>query len=206
MKKRMLSWTLVLALEGLTFMSCGKDKDDNTKPNDPNVGSVKDERDEIVYKTIKIGNQVWFAEDLRYDGPLSQGNSYNPSTGCKIYNLDGAKVACPNGWRLPSDLDFRILENYLGMSDADTAKIGYGADRGVDKEIGMKLQNGGSTGFNFTIPAGPANSRSVWTSTKISEGNPSGDILVRSFSRNDNSIDRGRNFEGGQICVRCLKN
>ncbi|WP_051313183.1 FISUMP domain-containing protein [Sporocytophaga myxococcoides] len=205
MKKLMLSWTLVLAIAGLTFMSCGKDKGDNN-PVDPNAGTVKDERDQIVYKTIKIGNQTWFAEDLRYDGPLSQGNSCNPSSGGKIYDLDGAKVACPNGWRLPSDLDFRTLENYLGMSNADTAKIGYGVDRGVDKGIGLKLQNGGSTGFNFTIPSGPANSRDVWTSTKISNGNPNGDILTRTFSRNDNSIDRGRNFEGGQMCVRCLKN
>ncbi len=162
-------------------------------------------RDQIVYKTIKIGNQVWFAEDLRYDGPLSQGNSYNPSTG-KIYNLDGAKVACPDGWRLPSDLDFRTLENYLGMSDADTAKIGYGLDRGVDKGIGLKLQNGGSTGFNFVIPSGPANRQQVWTSTKISNGNPNGDILVRTFIRNSNSIDRERSTEGSQMCVRCLKN
>jgi len=204
MKKLMLSWTLVLAVAGLTFMSCNDDKDDNN-PVDPNVGSVKDERDQIVYKTIKIGNQTWFAEDLRYDGPLSQGKSYEINGG-KVYNFDGAKVACPNGWRAPSDLDFRTLENYLGMSDADTTKIGYGMNRGVDKGIGMKLQNGGSTGFNFIIPSGPANSREVWTTTKISNGNPNGDILTRSFSRNDNSIDRGRNVEGSQNCVRCLKN
>ncbi|WP_028979132.1 FISUMP domain-containing protein [Sporocytophaga myxococcoides] len=205
MKKLMLSWTLVLAVAGLTFMSCGKDKDDNN-PVDPNAGTVIDERDQIVYKTIKIGDQTWFAEDLRYDGPLSQGNSYNPSSGGKIYDLDGAKVACPNGWRLPSDLDFRTLENYLGMSNADTAKIGYGADRGADKGIGMKLQNGGATGFNFVIPSGPSNRQQVWTSTKISNGNPNGDILVRTFIRNGNSIDRERSTEVSQMCVRCLKN
>ncbi|MCR6641920.1 MAG: hypothetical protein NVV82_23785 [Sporocytophaga sp.] len=205
MKKLMLSWTLVLAVAGLTFMSCGKDKDDNNKSNDPNVGSAKDERDQIVYKTIKIGNQVWFAEDLRYDGPLSQGNSYIPSSGGKEYDFEGAKVACPNGWRLPSDLDFRTLENYLGMSDADTAKIGYGVNRGVDKGIGLKLQNGGGTGFNFIISS-VSNRQKVWTSTKISNGNINGDILVRTFIKNNNSLDRERDYEGSQMCVRCLKN
>ncbi len=97
MKKLMLSWTLVLAVAGLAFMSCGKDKDDDNKPNDPNVGSVKDERDQIVYKTIKIGNQTWFAENLRYDGQLSQGNSSTSSSGGKLYDWQGANVACPNG-------------------------------------------------------------------------------------------------------------
>jgi len=205
MKKLNLSCILVFAIAGLILLSCSKDKDDST-PANLNAGMIKDERDQIVYKTIKIGDQVWFAEDLRYDGPLSQGNSYDAASGGKFYNWEGAKVACPDGWRLPSDLDFRILENYLGMSDTDTAKISYGVDRGADKSIGLNLQLGGSTGFNFVIPDGPVNSRSVWTSTKISSGNPNGDILVRSFTRIDNSIDRGRNFDGAQLCVRCLKN
>ena len=205
MKKLNLSCILVFAIAGLILLSCSKDKDDST-PANLNAGMIKDERDQIVYKTIKIGDQVWFAEDLRYDGPLSQGNSYDAASGGKFYNWEGAKVACPDGWRLPSDLDFRILENYLGMSDTDTAKIGYGVDRGADKSIGLNLQLGGSTGFNFVIPDGPVNSRSVWTSTKISSGNPNGDILVRSFSRNSNSIDRGRSTEISQMCVRCLKN
>jgi len=205
MKNLNLSCILILAVAGLTLISCGKDKDETT-PSNPNAGTFTDERDQIIYKTIKIGDQVWFAENLKYDGPLAQGSSFDDSNGGRIYDWYAANVACPNGWRLPSDLDFRIFENYLGMSDTDTAKIGYGVDRGADKSIGLNLQLGGSTGFNFVIPDGPVNSRSVWTSTKISSGNPNGDILVRSFSRNSNSIDRGRSTEISQMCVRCLKN
>jgi len=200
MKKLNLSCILILAVAGLTLISCGKDKDEN-KPVNPNVGSFKDERDQRVYKTIKIGDQVWFAENLKYDGPLAQGNSSTSSNGGKLYTWQGANVACPNGWRLPSDLDFRILENYLGMPDSDTSKVGYSQKRGVNQGIGMKLQNGGGLGFDFIITPG-INSEDVWTSTKL----PNGEIYVRGFTRNDNSIYRGKNVEGSQLCVRCLKN
>ncbi len=91
------------------------------------------------------------------------------------------------------------------MSDVDTAKVGYSQQRGVDKGIGIKLQNGGGLGFNFIITPG-INNEDVWTSTKISSGSPNGDIYVRSFSRKDNSLYRAKNFEGSPICVRCLKN
>jgi len=195
-------WILVIV--GLLTLSCGKDKGDKF-PANGNEGTTVDERDQIIYKTIKIGNQVWFAENLKYDGPLAQGSSFDDSNGGRIYDWYAANVACPNGWRLPSDLDFRILENYLGMSDEDTAKIGYNQQRGEDKGLGIKLQKGGGLGFDFIISPG-SNTVDLWTSTKISNGNPNGDILVRSFTRNDNSVDRARNYEGSRICVRCIKN
>lgn len=205
MKKLMLSWTLVLAVAGLTFISCKKDKDD--KPNNPGQSTIKDERDGKEYKTVTIGTQTWFAENLSYSGTLSKGNSYDPSGSKdstakygKLYNWDGANVACPNGWRLPTDLDFRTLENFLGMSDSDTAKVGYSQERGADKSIGLKLQNGGGTGFNFIISG--VSSEEVWTASKLLNG----EIYVRGFYKNDKSIYRGKNVVGTALCVRCLKN
>src|SRR6478752_4547321 len=117
MKKLMLSWTLVLAVAGLTFMSCENDKDDNN-PVDPNAGTVKDSRDQQVYKTIKIGDQVWFAENLRYAGEVSQGYITDPYLNAdsskkygKMYDWPAAMVSCPSGWHLPSDNEWKLLEH-----------------------------------------------------------------------------------------------
>ena len=34
-------------------------------------GAIVDDRDGTLYRTIKIGDKVWFAENLRYDSPNS---------------------------------------------------------------------------------------------------------------------------------------
>ena len=95
------------------------------------TGTFTDPRDGKVYKTVKIGTQVWMAENLAYLPTVSskiewsetsptynvygyQGTSIsdakttdNFATYGGLYNWPAAVTACPDGWYLPSDEDWK---------------------------------------------------------------------------------------------------
>ena len=83
----------------------------------PQKGTMKDPRDEKTYKTVKIGDQVWMAENLALEITEINGNPGSTNdclilggngkkSNCKkygqFYSALAASVACPDGWHLPS--------------------------------------------------------------------------------------------------------
>lgn len=202
MKKLMLSWTLVLAVAGLTFMSCEDDKDDNTNPTPT---SFKDSRDQKTYKLVTISGQTWFAENLNYDmsGSSSCANDSCDKYG-RLYTGTSAQTACPQGYHLPTDAEWRTLEHNLGMSDADTAKVGASIARGGNEAIGTKLGKGGNSGFNALL----FGDVTYFWASDVPKGFP-GFQYYRGLKVKDPSVYRS--FMGGdpieaKLCVRCLKN
>ncbi|MDD4608515.1 MAG: FISUMP domain-containing protein [Bacilli bacterium] len=122
-----------------------------------------DTRDNNSYKTVKIGDQCWFAEDLRYDcseaGYNNQGSS-NSWSGAPIFcgnqgvdyngmlyiwavamkgsTDEGAQGLCPADWYIPTDNEWKILEMSLGMieSEIDKSDVFRGTNEG-DKLKGV---------------------------------------------------------------------
>ena len=76
------------------------------------IGTMTDLRDGKTYKTVKIGNQTWMAENLNYYARNSWCNK------CEIYGqlytYESALNASPSGWHLPSDQEWSTLIDYLG--------------------------------------------------------------------------------------------
>lgn len=87
---------------------------------------IRDERDGHFYKTIKIGDQTWMAQNLNYvpsgdnAGSCLAGDSANCNIYGRLYTWKVAKEVCPDGWYLPSRSDvITLLKNVSGNASYD---------------------------------------------------------------------------------------
>lgn len=123
---------------------------------------MTDFRDGETYAIVTIGHQTWMAENLRYNAPGSWLNPNYPSPVYgRLYDPASAQSVCPEGWHLPSDSEWNVLEMTLGMPAADTSEIGWRGTHGkhMKSKSGWKdCKNGtNNSGFN-AVPSGYSDS------------------------------------------------
>jgi len=118
----------------------------------PVTGTFTDPRDNHPYKWVRIGEQVWMAENLNYKTNDSRcyKRFYNCSTYGRLYSSADAKKACPSGWHLPSYDEWGQLIEFLGGKDIAGGKM---------KEIGdanwKRINRGATNSSDFSaIPGG----------------------------------------------------
>jgi uncharacterized protein (TIGR02145 family) len=148
----------------LFLQSC--EKDVVNQPVIIETGSVTD-IDGNTYRTVKIGNQWWMAENLKVkhynNGEAILNTSiiasdsaweacligsycfYSDSLlGC-LYNhmaLEDSRKIAPEGWHIPSDEEWKTLELHIGMSLQNTNEFAW---RGTNE--GEKLMNKALVGW-----------------------------------------------------------
>ncbi len=128
------------------------------------VRTFTDTRDGQTYQTIKIGDQIWFAENLNFE---TESNSYcydNEAANCetygRLYTWDIAQTVAPEGWGLPSKADYQTLINATGGGAPSVDALKIEGTSGYNFLMAGKLF-GGSDEFDNVESLGYA-----WTSTE----------------------------------------
>jgi len=115
-------------------------------------GSFVDSRDGKKYKTVKVGDETWMAENLNYDAKGSKCYG-NEESNCqkygRLYDWKTAKSACPGGWRLPTIQKWQTLVDFVGGDKVAGSRLkassgwkDWGEGNGIDA-IGFSALPGG---------------------------------------------------------------
>jgi len=173
------------------------------------VTTFVDDRDGKKYKAVRIGTQVWMAENLNYDakGSVCYDNkpAYCEKYG-RLYNWETANKACPSGWKLPSISEWNELNKAVGGFEVAGEKLksksGWDykgkSDNGTD-EFGFSVLPGG-----FGIPDGSfadvGNDGGLWSTSELN----SDEAYLRDMNFDEQGLYWGSYAKSYLHSVRCL--
>lgn len=180
-----------------------------------NSGTFTDKRDGQVYKWVRIGDQIWMAENLRYkinDGWVYGKDSKNLDIYGRLYTWKAAKAACPEGWHLPTDIEWQKLELQIGGETEGNklkAKNGWNNNGNGTDDFSFCALPGGET-MSLKMPSGYGQifngiglSGNWWTSTEEPHDRH---VWSRHLYSNSHKIWRSKNiYPGYHLSVRCVK-
>jgi len=164
------------------------------------------DKQRYTWEKMKDGRE-WMTQNLNF----KMSNSYcleDDKNNCKkygrLYDWATAKKACPSGWRLPSDDDWKLLAmSYGGFDDK-------GKDVGNPKTAYQTLVSGGDSGFK-AVHGGYRFSTGKYVVHDKKQGyywSASGDeskAWFYVFSKGYNKVFRYDHFNVNAFSCRCIK-
>lgn len=189
-------------------------------------GILKDNRDGKEYKTTKIGDQIWMAENLNFKtkkGSYTYITESNTEAYGRLYNWETSQDVCPNGWHLPSDEEWKQMEVTIGVNQSEldlsnrlrTDQAYKLKAKKSDSKFGWGhgFKDGGTNEFNFfALPGG------LYRQGQVRENGSNGYFWTSSgdkysisawsrgmYSQNED-IRRISTKKDTGLSVRCIKN
>jgi uncharacterized protein (TIGR02145 family) len=186
----------------------GGDARSDAASGDGGASTFVDSRDGKKYRTVTIGTQTWFAENLAFETPSGSycydDDERNCTSDGRLYTFAVAKTACPAGSHLGSDAEWKTLETALGMKAGELDKEGYETIRGTNEGTkakaadGLAMKPAGYRGGGMYDARG--NRTYLWTSSTRG-----GDVWRRRVVAAEPTIYRFTNPPGDfAISVRCV--
>jgi uncharacterized protein (TIGR02145 family) len=175
-----------------------------------------DSRDKQIYSIVNIGTHIWMAENMRYNAEGSWLNGENPSIRYgRLYNWETAQKACPPGFHLATDDEWKALEMVMGMKKSIVNEEGWrGGNEGTkmksNKGWGDAAEGTNNLGINI-LPAGDCSASgsffglggttSFWTATSIDLTS----ARNRHFDSGKEQINRYNKDKKTGLSCRCVK-
>ena len=182
------------------------------------------------YSTVLIGEQCWFAENLRSENyengdvilsNLSDSEWGNTSSGAvAVYNLEtfgrlynwfavnDARGLCPSGWHVPSDSEWAALTNHLGGESV--AGVQMKTTYGWDVINGTPGSGTNSSGFSG-LPGGWRHSEGGhwdwqgWRGTFWSSSSDGSSTWIRGLIADNGEVSRYQMNPQMGLSVRCIQ-
>ena len=191
-KKTILKTVSIAIFAILFYTACD---DNGVKVVTPEVETFEDKRDGKIYKKVRIGEQVWMAENLRYEADGSVCNdAWNLPSTCeldydRLYDWNtamngerssnsvpsGVEGVCPVGWHIPSDAEWAALEDFVGVNAGTKLKARewpykqapseVSAPDGTDKYRFSALPNGRASYIDGVYKPRSTGSSASWWSS-----------------------------------------
>jgi uncharacterized protein (TIGR02145 family) len=211
-RRGLIGAILAVAVVAVCSVGCGGNKDASLpeKSGRQDAGSKKidtftDDRDSMKYGTVRIGNQMWMAENLRY----KTGDSWcygDDESKCqqygRLYNWKAAKTACPKDWHLPSKDEWTELVTATGSSTGGKklkSTRGWNGNGGGTDDYGFSALPGGGRTSNggFSDVGGYGE---WWTASEDANGGAYG----RGMGYDYDYVGEGGDDKGNGFSVRCV--
>ena len=169
-----------------------------------------DARDWTIYETVELNKQIWMAENLKYNvgngSWLYENDLANEERFGRLYNWEAAQNACPSGWRIPSEKEWRRMAIPFGRVSSDAI------DENDATDAYEALLKGGKSNFNALLggkrlPSGSFSDLSVygdyWTSSAL-DSDPK-DAWLFSFNSETQKLvlyDFSKSLGGSCRCIK----